>query len=53
MSIAVNLQTVVIYRLILMLENVGTVVNYNGIFKTLAPGACAIKLFTVVIYGFS
>jgi hypothetical protein len=28
-------------------------VNYPSIFITLGPVACTIKLFTVVIYGFS
>jgi hypothetical protein len=47
----INIPTVVIYRRILSLENVGTAaVNYQGIFKTLAPGACVIKLITMVIY---
>jgi hypothetical protein len=31
-------RTVIIYHRILNLENVGTAVNYRGIFKTLAPG---------------
>jgi hypothetical protein len=42
----------VIYCSILTLENVGFVVIYQGIFITLAPGACTIKLFTAVIYRF-
>ena len=42
--------TSVIYRGILTLENVGTAVNYRGIFITFAPEANPIKLFTAVIY---
>jgi hypothetical protein len=55
----VNLNTAVIYcgtAVIyhgILIENLGTGVNYNGILKTLAPGRNAIKLFTVVIYHHS
>jgi len=40
-----NLNTTVIYRIILALENEGTAVNCLGILITLAPVANIIKLF--------
>jgi len=46
-----NLNATVFYCRILTLENVGTEVNYRGIFIKLAPGACTIKLFTAEIVG--
>jgi hypothetical protein len=33
-----NLNTIIIYCGILILENIGTAANYHGIFKALAPG---------------
>jgi hypothetical protein len=49
----VNLNTAVIYRGtvtiycgILAIENIGTAVNFHGIFKTLAPGVNVAKLFS-------
>ncbi len=45
-----KLNTVVYYYIIVTLEDVGTAVNYCGIFITLAPGPVAKKLFTSVIY---
>jgi hypothetical protein len=38
-----NLNTAVVYRRILTLENVGTAVNYRRVFITLDPGANVIK----------
>jgi hypothetical protein len=38
LAMVANFTTTVIYRNILALENVGTTVNYRGIFITLAHG---------------
>jgi hypothetical protein len=40
------------FLMILTKEKVGAAVICNGILLTLAPGACTIKLFMAVIYGF-
>jgi hypothetical protein len=48
-----NLNTAVVYNGILSLQNVGTSVNYHGIFITLIPGPNVIKisrLFFMVNY---
>jgi hypothetical protein len=44
------LNTAVIYCHILTLEKEDSMVNYNSIFKPLAPNVNDIKLFTVIIY---
>jgi hypothetical protein len=46
------LNTSVIYHGILTLENVSTAVNYHGIFITLAPGACTMKLLRLQFTDF-
>jgi hypothetical protein len=48
-----NVYAAIICPSISTLENVDTVLNYNGIFITLATGTNAIKLFTGVIYHHS
>jgi hypothetical protein len=42
-----SLNTMVIYRRILTLKSVGTVVNYCGIFITLAPGVTSKRIIQV------
>jgi hypothetical protein len=39
----------VIYSRVLTLDNVGTAVNYCGIFITLAPGDCIIINFALIL----
>ncbi len=48
-TVVIYCDTRVIYHGILTFENIGTAVNYCGIFKTLAPKANVLKLFTAVI----
>ncbi len=51
-----NLNTIVIYNGtakiydgILTIENVGTPVNHCSIFITLAPVACTIKIYMIIV----
>jgi hypothetical protein len=51
-NIVIYHDTIAIYCGILIVGNVGTAVNYRGIFLTLAPGACILKLITAVMDSF-